>query len=258
VALLTAALLLSGAAVARAQPANDDIANATPITSLPFDDSLDTTEATMAPDDPDCFGNGPTVWYTFTPTEDVSLLVDAQTDTTYDSTLSVYTGTPGNLTQLACSDSSVVFEADAGTTYWFMVGSFFSEFGGTLVFHAEVAPPALELDITVNAEGVVDPKTGVARVSGTVRCNTESTIDFIGGSLQQRRGNQAISQGFSVPSFACTPPLASWSDTTPIGPFKSGTAVVVDLQTCGCNQISCVCSDPQDPITITLRQKAKP
>jgi hypothetical protein len=71
VALLTAALLLSGAADVRAQRANDDIANATPITSLPFDDSLNTTAATMAPDDPDCFGNGPTVWYTFTPTEDV-------------------------------------------------------------------------------------------------------------------------------------------------------------------------------------------
>lgn len=258
VALLTAALLLSGAAVARAQPANDDIANATPITSLPFDDSLDTTEATMAPDDPDCFGNGPTVWYTFTPTENVSLLVDAQTDTTYDSTLSVYTGSPGALTQIACSDDRVIFEATAGTTYWFMAGSFFSEFGGTLVFHAEVAPPALELDITVNATGVVDPKTGVARVSGTVRCNTESTIDSVGGSLQQRRGNKVISQGFGVPSFACTPPLTSWSDTTSIGPFKKGTAVVVDLQACGCNQISCTCSDPQDPITITLGQKAKP
>jgi hypothetical protein len=141
VALLTAALLLAGAAVVHAQPANDDITTATPITSLPFDDSLDTSAATMAPDDPDCFGNGPTVWYTFTPTEDVSLFVDAQTDTTYVSTLSVYTGTPGNLRQLACSDTSVAFEADAGTTYWFMVGSSFSEFGGTLVFHAEVAPP---------------------------------------------------------------------------------------------------------------------
>jgi hypothetical protein len=69
--LLMGVVLLCCVAVAQAQPANDDIANATPITSLPFDDSLDTTEATMAPDDPDCFGNGPTVWYTFTPTEDV-------------------------------------------------------------------------------------------------------------------------------------------------------------------------------------------
>jgi hypothetical protein len=257
VAWLMGVVLLCCVAVAQAQPANDDIANATPITSLPFDDSLNTTAATMAPDDPDCFGNGPTVWYTFTPTEDVSLFVDAQTDTTYDSTLSVYTGTPGNLTQLTCSDSSIVFEADAGTTYWFMVGSFFSEFGGTLVFRAEVTPPALELDIAVNATGVVDPKTGVARMSGTVRCNTESTIDFVGGSLQQRQGNKAISQGLGVPSFACTPPLASWSDTTSIGPFKKGTAVVVDLQACGCNPISCACSDPQDPITITLGQKAK-
>jgi hypothetical protein len=258
VALLTAVLLLSGTAGVGAQPANDDIANATPITSLPFDDTLDTTDATMAPDDPDCFGNGPTVWYVFTPSEDINVLADAQANTDYDSTLSVYTGSPGALTQIACSDDRVIFEATAGTTYWFMVGSWFSGSGGNLVFHAEVAPPTLELDIAVNATGVVDSKTGVARVSGTVRCNTESTIDFIGGSLQQRRGNKAISQGFSVPSFACTPPLASWSDTTAIGPFKSGTAVVIDLVVCGFNSISYTCSEPQDPITITLRSKQKP
>jgi hypothetical protein len=255
VALLTAALLLSGVAVVHAQPANDDITTATPITSLPFDDTLNTSAATMAPDDPDCFGNGPTVWYRFTPTEDVSLLVDAQTGTSYDSTLSVYTGSPGNLTQLACSDSSVVFEATAGTTYFFMVGSFFSDTGGTLVFHAEVAPPELELDIAVNAQGVVDTKTGVARVSGTVSCNTESTIDFVGGSLQQRQGRKVISVGFSIPSFACTPPGALWSRTTAVGPFKNGPAVVVDLVTCGFNSISSICTPTHDAITIQLSQK---
>jgi hypothetical protein len=47
VALFMGVLLLFGVAVAQAQPANDDIANATPITTLPFTDGpVDTTLVT--------------------------------------------------------------------------------------------------------------------------------------------------------------------------------------------------------------------
>jgi len=52
-----------------AQTANDDFNNATVIISLPFTDTIDTTQATAAPDDPapSCFGsNTNSVWYAFT------------------------------------------------------------------------------------------------------------------------------------------------------------------------------------------------
>src|SRR5882724_9172156 len=63
------ALLLFCTTVAGAAPANDEIANATVITALPFTDGplTTTTTATTAPDDPSCAGNGHTVWYVVTP-----------------------------------------------------------------------------------------------------------------------------------------------------------------------------------------------
>ena len=144
VALLTGVLLFCSVVVARAQPANDDIANATPITTLPFtDESVDTTQATTDAIDPlpDCGGNFNTVWYVFTPTENLTLLVSAR-DENYDNTLSVYTGSPGALTQIICNDDpQALFDVTAGTTYYFMVGTWFNDQGGTFTFHAEVVIP---------------------------------------------------------------------------------------------------------------------
>jgi hypothetical protein len=60
--LTVPALVLLAASPAIAQPpANDDFDNATVVPGLPFTDQLNTTEATTAADDPDCFGQGATV-----------------------------------------------------------------------------------------------------------------------------------------------------------------------------------------------------
>ncbi|PYT92724.1 MAG: hypothetical protein DMG36_13285, partial [Acidobacteria bacterium] len=47
-------------------PPNDDFANATVVTSIPFSLTQDATNATVAPDDPFCSGRTQTVWYAFT------------------------------------------------------------------------------------------------------------------------------------------------------------------------------------------------
>jgi len=128
-------------------PANDDIVHATVITALPFTDGpLTTTGATTAPDDPDCAGHGHTVWYTVTPATDLSMAIKTL-GSDYNTTVSVYTGAPGALTRLACNDdfqsaqSRVVFSAVAGTTYYIMVGSSYSNPGGSLLFQAMEAEP---------------------------------------------------------------------------------------------------------------------
>ena len=58
--LLRAILLPEGKRAIDDDDADDDFDNATTITTLPFTDTENTTEATTAPDDPiaDCFGNG--------------------------------------------------------------------------------------------------------------------------------------------------------------------------------------------------------
>jgi hypothetical protein len=135
--------------IAQAVPANDDFDNATVITSLPFTNTISTIDATQALDDPvpTCAagGQGPTVWYAFTPSK--NMMIQANTfGSDYDTDLLVYTGTRGNLTELACNDDAAGFQSSVtiglarGQTYFFMVGAFGSGPGGTLVFNMAVAP----------------------------------------------------------------------------------------------------------------------
>jgi FlaG/FlaF family flagellin (archaellin) len=119
-----------------APPANDDFDNATVISSLETAYYADTREATTAADDPDCYGKNRTVWYAFTPVDDI--YIKASTNgTDYDTTLSAYAGSRGALTQIACNAvsnlSPIEFLASGGTTYHFMIGSV-QESGGNLTF----------------------------------------------------------------------------------------------------------------------------
>jgi hypothetical protein len=88
--LLALTITLAGASPAlAAPPANDDFGSATIVPEpLPFSDAINTSEATTAVDDPDCVGNGPTVWYTFTPSQDMPVRA-ATIGSDYDTTLSV-------------------------------------------------------------------------------------------------------------------------------------------------------------------------
>lgn len=119
-------LILAGPSVALAQPSNDDFANATAISSLPFSATEDTSQATWDPSDPSgCSSNG-SVWFAFTPSS--SMEIEADTfGSGYDTVLSAWTGSQGSLNLVACNDDSnslqskITFQAAAGTTYYFMV-----------------------------------------------------------------------------------------------------------------------------------------
>src|SRR5215471_8373108 len=123
--LLSAGSMMWGAPVrALAAPANDDIANATRITTLPFNDHVDTTSATPAVDDP-TFCSTPannTVWYSLTPSHDGVVTIDTF-DSDYDTVLALYSGSRGSLQLLSCSDdtatssqSQISIRVAAGTT----------------------------------------------------------------------------------------------------------------------------------------------
>ena len=227
--VLTLALVAVFPALA-APPPNDDFGSATVIPGIPFSDSLDTTEATTAADDPDCFGQGPTVWYAFTPGTDMSIMANTF-GSDYDTTLSVYTGTQGNLTQLACNDdffgvqSRVDIDVVAGETYFFMVGAFASGPGGNLVFNVDFPPPPLEFDLSVNPVGQVKASTGVVTLSGTVMCSRPAFVDLF-GDAEQRAGRLLI-HGFFGVFLECdgvTPWSASFSGEN--GIFKAGKVEV--------------------------------
>ena len=202
-------------------PPNDDFNTPTVIPSMPFTTSQNVANATTAFDDPFCVGRTQTVWFAFTPTQ--NMRIEANTfGSNYDTTLSVYTGSRGSLTQLACNDDSgssqgflqsrIRFDAVAGTTYYFMVSSFsfFPVSNANLVFNLLPAPPPLAITPSVFQFGSVDPSTGAAAISGSVSCSQPAFVT-ISGQLKQSHGPTSTFGFFSVfvPCNGSTPWSAS-------------------------------------------------
>jgi hypothetical protein len=229
---LTSLMVFSAIPAAAQAPPIDDFDDAHIITDLPFSDTLDTSEAATAADDPDCFGAGATVWYRFTPNEDMRL--EANTfGSDYDTVLGVYTGTRGDLIEVACNDdaagtlqSRVRFDAIAGETYFVMVGAFFGGPGGLLEFtliEAPPAPPPLDLTLTVDPVGSVVARDGIMTISGTVTCSQPAFVEIY-GEVEQRAGRLLI-HGWFFDFIECDG-VTPWSATFQghNGIFKPGRA----------------------------------
>jgi len=132
-------------------PTNDDINTPKTIGSIPYSETLDTTEATLAVDDPfvgdttnkPCDGHNlnpgaATVWYQYSPgSEDAFITLDTIGSTTsdpyidYDTFIAVWTGTRGNLSLIACDDdiesgfqSQLTIKALANTSYYIEVAQY--------------------------------------------------------------------------------------------------------------------------------------
>jgi hypothetical protein len=244
-------------------PANDDIADATVVTEVPFADGpINTSGATAAGDDPqDCFNNG-SVWYTFTPT--ANILIEANTiGSDYDTTLGVYAGSPGSLSLIGCNDdfygvqSAVRFDATANTTYFFMVGFCCGNGesgGGTLFFNIRELPAPMDITLVVASPGSFNPQSGTATISGTVMCNTEASFTNVFGTLRQRVGRDFITGSFSVPTpDPCSPPRVSWSATVSGDGVFAGGKVTAEVSTEACDEFSC----DSDSVSTTIQLKGK-
>lgn len=177
----------SGAA-AKLRPANDDFNDALVISALPFTDRVSTIDARTSHDDPvteGCWSGSTgtqTVWYQFTPSE--NLRINASTSgTNYDTNIFVFTGTRGNLTLVECNPlpRSMTFDAVAGETYFFLVASGESS-GGNLVFTVQLG---IEVGVTIDPVGTVNPSTGVVTITGTVTCSRPAFFE-LGAGVQQR------------------------------------------------------------------------
>jgi PKD domain len=153
VLLVVLALLAFHPMMAGAQaPGNDDIANATVISALPFSDTLDTSEATSNSSDPysQCTDNylEATVWYVFTPPQNV-VFETSTAGSSYHTVMEVFAGPPNDYSYFGCVDGSGTLEGqlNAGTTYYFMIGANpayppppGSGWGGSLVFNLSQVP----------------------------------------------------------------------------------------------------------------------
>ncbi len=122
----------------------------------------------MNPDEPSsgCTLGRPraTVWYTFTPTEDVGVITNTL-ESDFDRALTVWTeNSAGGLDQLSCENSffneafPIIFQATAGQTYFIQVSQvgWFGPTGSDLVFtFEEESPSSEETTGDANCNGMV-------------------------------------------------------------------------------------------------------
>jgi hypothetical protein len=241
-----------------APPSNDDVAGATVVPGLPYSETLDTSEATSDPSDAelnvDCGAPAleATVWYEFTPTADMAVLVDVSASD-YSAGVFVTTGSPGAFGPVeACGPGVVIFGAAAGTTYVLMVidDTPGGTNGGTLEISITEAPPPPEIDISVDPVGTFDARSGSVTLTGTVTC-TEGAFAFIDVSLSQRVGRFTV-RGFGFAEALCDGTAQPWTievlgDT---GLFKGGQAVAVAFgQACDLD-----CGFAEQTTTVRLRR----
>lgn len=232
--LLMAGSLAFAAPVLAAAPTNDTYVGRTVITSVPFSESIDTTEATTDADDavPGCIppATDASVWYEVTAAADGGLVVDVSTST-YSAGVTIATGSPGSFSLVNCGASAVGFEASAGQTYAILVFDFQADGGGnggTLNISVVEIPPPPVVDVTVDPFGHFNATTGSATITGTVTCTGTAAVALISLSLRQTIGRFTIT-GFGGTESVCDGTTHAWSIEVfgDNGLFKGGRAVSV-------------------------------
>jgi hypothetical protein len=141
--IIGALCVASLGATALGQPANDNCGSATVLSSgsqtVPIDNSAATTDG---PDACGLFGSD--IWFRWTPTSGGPVRLSL-CDSFFDTTVAVYTGTCGSLTEVDCNDDScglqseLTFNAQPGQEYFIRVGGFDGEQGtGSMVISSGI------------------------------------------------------------------------------------------------------------------------
>jgi len=172
-----------------AAPLNDDFDSAIVISSFPYTHTLDTTGATVAPDDPNmgCGAgvNSNTVWYRFTAPS--AGRIRAHTfGSNYDTVLAAFTGSRGALTSIACNDdtstlqSEIIFRVQSGITYYLEAADYGSPGGGQLELTIEFTPTST-IDVPIDIVLVQDETGSMGDDIGSLRNLAPQIWDSIAG-----------------------------------------------------------------------------
>lgn len=132
ISIITALLVvgsITGIAQARSarSPSNDDMASATPISGLPFSETVSLKGATLETDEvqPSCNKIRGSVWFAFSVIDPANLV--AELSSTFGSTAAVFEQTPEGLVETAClvanSPQTPEFKVSPDRTYLVQVGS---------------------------------------------------------------------------------------------------------------------------------------
>jgi len=195
-AVLLAGLVGAVPALA-AVPANDTAGGAVAISSLPFSDTVDVSQATTDADDAELNSQcgapvtDNSVWYTFTPGADVQgIVVDVSSSDFSAGALIAEPDGSGGWFVDACGPGATGTTVFEGVTYRILA---FSDTPGAPASTLRISVDAAtvpSVDVTVNPKGKVD-RFGNALISGTYTC---SGGDFfsLSSSLKQSVGRFAV------------------------------------------------------------------
>lgn len=135
---------------------NDKMRDARYVPAIPFTAHTDTRKATRESDEAkDCSPVGEsTVWYRYTPPKDIGLIANTF-GTDYSTTLGVFRGRPGSLSNVGCDtdargNSIVPFAAKKNVTYFFQVVG--PAGGGSLVFNLDPHGSTRIVSVSTNGE----------------------------------------------------------------------------------------------------------
>jgi len=237
--------------VAAAAPDNDSIRGAVAVGPLPFRHTVSTAEATRDDTDPDgCFGGRRSVWYTFRPAEDVTVLIAA--DAAFDATMEVFVGPRSALELLACADDppALALRLEAGTAYRIRLASY-GRAGGAATFTVDVyRPPTLALQVT---GARVDERTGEVTVVGRLSCADAAGATIGAVTVRQRTpaGRIVVGSLFESRSLPCDGEPHRWH-VLAVGRMAFGVGwarIVADAYACGIVE----CANTRSSVVTWLR-----
>jgi hypothetical protein len=244
-----------------APPPNDTIQTATEITSIPFTDTVDTTDATTDAFETslnaDC--GAPTVehgvWYHATVAQSGNYTADVS-QSSYGAGVMVFEGPANAPTFLTCGPETVSGPLTAGQDVFLLVfgDGTTPQTSGTMVLTLETTPPPpTGVEVTINPRGSV-ARDGSASISGTLTCTGEPiTFEGVFGTVQQRVGRALFSSFFFIePDVACDGVAHAWLGTARAsnGLFGGGHATV-DVQANICNQSGCTPAEATATVSLS-------
>jgi hypothetical protein len=247
---LVLTLVLGASMAARASaapPDNDTFAGARTITSLPFADTLDTSEATTDQADTAaaaaCGASTSaaqarrSVWYAIRPDHDEDVQFDSA-GTAYRVGFAVVSGTPAGFTRVACGLIRASATLHAGTTYYVDAVDFDGTGDGQLHLSVREVPPP-RISVTLDSSGTFDPHSGSATVGGTSTCANADIHEVFASAEQPAAAPRVSASGLTVVPCDGSPHRWTISLTSGAGRFAGGP-LHVSLSASACGAVKCV------------------
>ena len=207
-------------------PSNDDFANATAITSLPYTATQDTTLATRESTEPTCynkFGYGPSVWYSVSVPTTQKLTVSITSD--FGAYMVIASSRDDQTTWNCDGDTNNQVEAQAGVSYRIGIyGVDEVRNSGKVTINVEKVPTAPTItQFIIASTGTVNKKQGIVHLSGQITCTGTTGTDPVTGTLVQEFRRVSHSRSFIGTNATCTGKATKWTAKVTPSDFRFTT-----------------------------------